>query len=90
MLRKADKKRDRQILFGHRQSLLEKLQGEIDPAMVGGCVSTYFTSAFCQVLHLAVLILFHQVHGSMLQVSHVLSFICSSSCLLRPVVSLCL
>ena len=26
MLKKADKKKDRQILFGHKQSLLEKLQ----------------------------------------------------------------
>ena len=54
MLKKADKKKDRQLLFGHRQSLLEKMQVEQDPALV---------------LHLAVLCLFHHVHGSMLQAS---------------------
>ena len=54
MLKKADKKKDRQILFGHKQSLLEKLQIEQDPALV---------------LHLAVLCLFHHVHGAMLQAS---------------------
>jgi len=51
MLRKPDKKKDRQILFGHRQSLQEKLHTELDPALV---------------LHLAVLLLFHHIHGSML------------------------
>ena len=30
MLKKADKKKDRQLLFGHRQSLLEKMQIEQD------------------------------------------------------------
>ena len=54
MLKKADKKKDRQLLFGHRQSLLEKMQIEQDPALV---------------LHLAVLCLFHHVHGAMLQAS---------------------
>lgn len=54
MLRKPDKKKDRQILFGHRQSLQEKLHSELDPALV---------------LHLAVLLLFHHIHGSMLQAS---------------------
>merc|ERR1719228_2789149 len=54
MLRKPDKKKDRQILFGHRQSLQEKLHTELDPALV---------------LHLAVLLLFHHIHGSMLQAS---------------------
>ena len=54
MLKKADKKKDRQLLFGHRQSLLEKMQSEQDPALV---------------LHLAVLCLFHHVHGAMLQAS---------------------
>jgi hypothetical protein len=54
VLRKPDRKKDRQILFGHRQSLLEQLAAETDPALV---------------LHLAVLILFHHQHGSMLQAS---------------------
>merc|ERR1719278_1826527 len=54
MLKKADKKKDRQLLFGRRQSLLEKIQGEQDPALV---------------LHLAVLCLFHHVYGAMLQAS---------------------
>jgi len=54
MLKKADKKKDRQLLFGHRQSLLEKMQSEQDPALV---------------LHLAVLCLFHHVYGAMLQAS---------------------
>merc|ERR1719209_2542432 len=39
---------------GHRQSLLEKMQSEQDPALV---------------LHLAVLCLFHHVYGAMLQAS---------------------
>ena len=54
LLKKPDKKKERQLLFGHRQSLLEKVAGEGDAALL---------------LHLAVLALFHQVHGAMLQAS---------------------
>jgi len=54
MLKKQDKKKDRQILFGHRQSLLEQLGSCSDPALT---------------LHLAVLSIFYHVHGSMLHAS---------------------
>merc|ERR1739848_797860 len=54
MLRKADKKKDRQILFGHRQSLLEQLHSCLDPALA---------------LHLAVLAIFHHTTGTMLHAS---------------------
>ena len=54
MLKKQDKKKDRQILFGHRQSLLEQLGSCSDPALT---------------LHLAVLCIFYHVHGSMLHAS---------------------
>ena len=54
MLRKADKKKDRQILFGHRQSLLEQLHSCLDPALA---------------LHLAVLAIFQHITGTMLHAS---------------------
>ena len=54
MLKKPDKKKDRQILFGHRQSLLEQLGACSDPALT---------------LHLAVLCIFHHIHGTMLHAS---------------------
>ena len=54
MLKKPDKKKDRQILFEHRQSLLEQL---------GSCSDAALT------LHLAVLCIFHHVHGTMLHAS---------------------
>jgi len=54
MLKKPDKKKDRQILFGHRQSLLEQLNSCIDPALT---------------LHLAVLAVFQHFHGSLLHAS---------------------
>lgn len=54
MLRKQDKKKDRQILFGHRQSLLEQLHSCLDPALT---------------LHLAVLAMFQHVHGHILHAS---------------------
>jgi len=54
MLKKPDKKKDRQILFGHRQSLLEQLNSCLDPALT---------------LHLAVLAVFQHCHGSLLHAS---------------------
>ena len=54
MLKKPDKKKDRQILFGHRQSLLEQLNSCLDPALT---------------LHLAVLAIFQHYHGSLLHAS---------------------
>jgi len=54
MLKKPDKKKDRQILFGHRQSLLEQLNSCLDPALT---------------LHLAVLAMFQHFHGSLLHAS---------------------
>jgi len=51
MLKKADKKKDRQILFAHKHELADKISGCQDPALV---------------LHLAVLIIFQHVTGSML------------------------
>jgi len=54
MLKKPDKKKDRQILFGHRQSLLEQLNSCLDPALT---------------LHLAVLAIFQHCHGSLLHAS---------------------
>ena len=54
MLKKQDKKKDRQILFGHRQSLLEQLGSCSDPALC---------------LHLSVLFIFQQVSGCMLHAS---------------------
>lgn len=54
MLRKPDKKKDRQILFGHRQSVLEQLNSCLDPALT---------------LHLAVLTLFQHSHGLLLHAS---------------------
>ena len=54
MLKKQDKKKDRQILFGHRQSLLEQLGSCSDPALT---------------LHLSVLYVFQQVSGCMLHAS---------------------
>merc|ERR1719318_179441 len=54
LLKKADKKKDRQILFGHRQSLLEQLNSCVDPALT---------------LHLAVLAIFQHYHGSLLHAS---------------------
>jgi len=54
LLKKADKKKDRQILFGHRQSLLEQLSQCCDPALG---------------LHLAVLTLFQHCSGHILQAS---------------------
>ena len=54
MLKKPDKKKDRQILFGHRQSLLEQLNSCLDPALT---------------LHLAVLAVFQHYHGSLLHAS---------------------
>jgi len=54
MLKKQDKKKDRQILFGHRQSLMEQVQSSTDPALT---------------LHVAVLTVFYHVNGSMLHAS---------------------
>ena len=54
MLKKQDKKKDRQILFGHRQSLLEQL---------GSCSEAALS------LHLSVLYVFQQVSGCMLHAS---------------------
>jgi len=54
LLKKPDKKKDRQILFGHKHSLLEQLNSCLD-------------SALC--LHLAVLAIFQHVHGSLLHAS---------------------
>ena len=54
MLKKQDKKKDRQILFGHRQSLLEQVQSSTDPALT---------------LHVAVLAVFYHVNGCMLHAS---------------------
>merc|ERR1719309_1030813 len=54
MLRKADKKRDRQILFGHRQQLLEQVTSCRDPALA---------------LHVASLALFQHYTGHMLHAS---------------------
>eukprot|EP00092_Neocalanus_flemingeri_P007696 GFUD01008312.1.p1 GENE.GFUD01008312.1~~GFUD01008312.1.p1 ORF type:complete len:788 (+),score=294.35 GFUD01008312.1:119-2482(+) len=54
MLKKPDKKKDRQILFGHRQSLLEQLNSCLDHALT---------------LHLAVLAIFQHCHGSLLHAS---------------------
>ena len=54
MLRKADKKRDRQILFGHRQQLLEQVASCRDPALA---------------LHVASLALFQHYTGHMLHAS---------------------
>ncbi|XP_019617876.1 PREDICTED: E3 UFM1-protein ligase 1-like [Branchiostoma belcheri] len=50
MLKKADKKKERQLVFNHRQSLSEELGREEEPATV---------------LHLAVLLLFQQVSHAM-------------------------
>ena len=54
MIKKQDKKKDRQILFGHRQSLLEQLGSSSDPALT---------------LHLAALVIFYHCHGAMLHAS---------------------
>ena len=54
MLKKPDKKKDRQILFGHRQSLLEQLESCSDPALT---------------LHLASLTIFYHIHGATLHAS---------------------
>ena len=54
MLKKQDKKKDRQILFSHRQSLLEQLGSCSDPALT---------------LHLSVLYLFQHLTGCMLHAS---------------------
>ena len=54
MLKKPDKKKDRQILFGHRQSLLEQLESCNDPALS---------------LHLASLSIFYHIHGATLHAS---------------------
>ena len=54
MLKKPDKKKDRQILFGHRQSLLEQLESCCEPALS---------------LHLAALYIFYHIHGAMLHAS---------------------
>ncbi|XP_078669883.1 E3 UFM1-protein ligase 1-like isoform X2 [Branchiostoma floridae x Branchiostoma belcheri] len=50
MLKKADKKKERQLVFNHRQSLSEELGREEEPATV---------------LHLAVLLMFQQVSHAM-------------------------
>ncbi|XP_023348939.1 E3 UFM1-protein ligase 1-like [Eurytemora carolleeae] len=54
MLKKVDKKKDRQILFSHRHQLLDQLGACSDPALI---------------LHLAALILFQHATGSMLHAS---------------------
>ena len=54
MLKKPDKKKDRQILFGHRQSLLEQIGACSEPALG---------------LHLSALYIFQHVTGCMLHAS---------------------
>lgn len=54
LLKKADKKRDRQILFGHRQQLLEQLNGCCDAALT---------------LHMAALLIFQHFTGHMIHAS---------------------
>ena len=53
-IKKADKKRDRQILFNHRQQLLDQL---------GACVDHALT------LHMAILLIFQHLTGHMLHAS---------------------
>ena len=53
MLKKQDKKKDRQILFNHKHELLEKLKSCEDPALG---------------LHLAALVLFQHSTSQILQV----------------------
>ena len=54
MLKKPDKKKDRQILFGHRQSLLEQVGSCSEPALG---------------LHLSALYIFQHLTGCMLHAS---------------------
>ena len=68
IVKKVDKKKDRQLIVQHREKLLEQLQQCLEPALI---------------LHLTALILFTTISGCILHasgkfVSQILSFINSS------------